>query len=320
MEQIKRILVADDLAREKKEIPSAVVNIASDLAQSLGAVLDIMHVYDLPDLTVPNESMILIEGPYVEAMTKAIESERETIERERPGLSVNAKIEKGKPVNVLLNDVKGQDYQLMVVGTHGRSGVKRAFLGSVAEELIRRSPVPVLTISPHTEVRTAFRPNKVIVPIDFSGRASDSAIIDAAAEFSRQFKSPLVLLHVIEEWVYPIVQSASLLAGGFIFPLERELEEQKNMRFSQLTDLAKPLQERGLQVEVKLVERATSVSGAIIQAAESEKANLIVMGHRDASRLEYAFLGSVSRQVVRDAQCPVLTVAPFQSEEMKKAG
>jgi nucleotide-binding universal stress UspA family protein len=180
-------------------------------------------------------------------------------------------------------------------------------LGSVAEEAIRRSPVPVVTVNPHVQLGARFHPREIFVPIELSDMGAPRLpSLELAVRLARVFGARVVACHVVEEWIYPMVQSASLLAGGVVFPLERQLIEVANQRRDRLEQLVAPF--AGAQIEARVLERAPAVAEAILDEARS--AGLVVMSHRRASRLEYAFLGSVTRQIVREANCPVVTTSP----------
>lgn len=315
---LSRILVADDLNRENKAEAPAAVRLALALARRSGAELRLVHAYEFPKLTMPAEAINFIEQPYVEAMETALDTEATELERANPHLKLVSSVERGAPVEVLLSDAKTHDIDLLVMGTHGRHGVKRAFLGSIAEEVVRRSSVPVLTVNPHAEVKDQLGLSKILVAVDPTDKL-DPVLIEAE-RFARAFGAQLVLMSVVEEWVYPVVQSASLLAGGYIMPLERDLKELGNLRDQQLREVARRFEGSGLDVQTRLIERATGVGEAIVHEAQNMNADLIIIGHHPASRLEYAVLGSVSRYVLREAFCPVLTVPPEGQYAVKSAG
>lgn len=309
-DNIARILVADDLEYGddggERRVPSAQLRVAADLAGPLHSSISLVHAYDLPEIVPLPPSVAVLEGPYVAELKRALDDESSQLREDRPALDIVPSVEKGDAVAVLLADIARLGCDLVVVGTHGRRGLQRVVLGSVAEEVIRRAPIPALSLNPMSAPEPQYRPSRILVALDFS--ASMHGVLDAAAKFARAFGAALVLATVIEEWVYPVVQSASLLAGGFVMPLERDLREYANLRDEQLRELAAPLVASGLRVETRLIERAPSVSAALLGEARASQCDLVVVGHRHASRLEYALLGSVSRNVIRDASCPVLAV------------
>lgn len=306
MKNQARILVADDLSRDQRTEPTTALELASSLAERLGSEIHLVHAYHIPELTLPVQSMNALEGPYVDEMQRALEGESQVIRARRPNLRIVPEVTKGDTVEALIEDVKRHDLKLAVLETHGRKGIRRALLGSVAEEFIRRSPVPVLTVSPHTVLEPHYKPTKILVPVDFS--KGSERVLEAATEFAQAFGASLVLMHVVEEWSYPIVQSASLMAGGVFLPLERDLREEANNRYVELQKLRESLP-TGLVADVKLIEQAAGVAEAILDTARETSCNLILMGHHRAGRVQSAMLGSVNRQVVRDASCPVLTLS-----------
>lgn len=282
------------------------LEIASSLAEALGSEIHLVHAYHIPELTLPVHSMNAIEGPYVDEMQRALESESDAIRAKRPNLRIVPEVTKGDTVDALIEDVRKHDLKLAVLETHGRKGLRRALLGSVAEEFISRSPVPVLTVSPHTVIEPQYKPHKILVPVDFSKESE--GVTEVATEFAQAFGAHIVLMHVVEEWSYPIVQSASLMAGGVFMPLERDLREEANNRHIELQKLREKLPP-GLVIETRLVEQASSVGEAILTVAREAQCNLILMGHHRAGRIQSAMLGSVNRYVVREAHCPVLTLS-----------
>ncbi len=308
---INRILVADDLARADKYRPTAALLLAADTAAALNAELHLIHAYNIPEFPVPSEAMSLVEIPYLDEMAQALEAEATIVRAEHPGLKIHTSVEKGPSVDVILRALTQQDCMLVVIGTHARRGLKRAVLGSVAEEVIRRSLVPALSISPHVELLPRYRPRKILVPLDLSEPSPQ--ITKVALEMARAFDAEVELLTIIEEWIYPVVQSASLLAGGFVMPLEREVEELANTRDQQLREVLKPMIAAGVRANMRLIERAPAVGGAIVREASQCRADLIILGHQHVSRLKYALLGSVSRYVIREAHCPVLAVPPLSA-------
>ncbi|MEW6058300.1 MAG: universal stress protein [Bdellovibrionota bacterium] len=305
------VLVGDDLDRDLKSEPTAVTWLAADIAEALKTDLELLHVYKIPELTVPLNSLAMLERPYVLRLANALGDETLRLRQVKPKLRILPTVKRGDPVDVLLKEVVEGGCKVVVIGTHGRTGLRRAFLGSVAEEFIRRSPVPVLAVNSHVRLRDRGRfPTRILVALDLSDLSTLPAPLETAKEYASLFQVPMVLMHVVEEWVYPVVQSASLLAGGYIMPLERELQAHANDRYAQLRQLAGNLKSQGFAVEVRIVEHSKSPSQAIVEEAKNTSSDLIAIGHRHASKLEYALLGSVGRHVMRDAHCPVLVVPP----------
>jgi len=188
---------------------------------------------------------------------------------------------------------------LIVVGSHGRTGLGRAVLGSVAEQVVRDAPCPVLVARGVSEA--AVFPRGVAVCTDFT-EPSDAAV-QLAATYAESCGRPLTVLHV-----YP-----SSNGNHESSPVERE---SVNGSFVQLgAKLQTTYQHRlGSRVEVAIRLLCDSdVAAALCSYAEEHRLELLVMATRGRSGLGRMLLGSVTDAVLRNAPCSVLTVKPTAS-------
>jgi nucleotide-binding universal stress UspA family protein len=180
---------------------------------------------------------------------------------------------------------------LVCVGTHGRTGLARVFFGSVAEHVVRTSPVPVLTVRPHRPPQV----RRILAATDFSVPAQEA--VAWARTLAQACQAEVVLLHVVE------------LDPETFATVPREIMEPAV----------------GAQIRDYLVDRATrrlrSVAGegegvevrlgfpgsGLVQAAEELGVDLVCMGTRGQTGLAHVLLGSVAEYVLRRASAPVLT-------------
>ena len=155
MEQIRQPVRQIVVATDFSECSRAAVDAAADLAQRLGAKLTIVHVwqmtplstvgaeYGMPDLIVAIEdaarAQLADEMKRVSAVVPQVESE----------------LRSGVAWEQIVEAATRHSADLLIVGTHGRTGLRHVFLGSVAEKVVRTSPVPVLTIPLPTLAKTA---------------------------------------------------------------------------------------------------------------------------------------------------------------------
>jgi len=153
MAVFQRVLVPVDFS----ECSWAALRKAAELTRRSGGTLDVMHAWQLPAF-VPPESVVGSVGaagePLVDLMqANADRAMRELVDRARSeGIEIAAtRIVLGNPARVIVEQAGAGGYDLIVLGTHGRSGLSHALVGSVAEKVVRLSPVPVLTVR-HTEV------------------------------------------------------------------------------------------------------------------------------------------------------------------------
>lgn len=143
MAQVKRILAAVDFS----DPSTHALAYAADLAQKLGAKLDVIHVYQLPMYGLPDGG-VLASADFVAGLAEDLQKELDrTAESYRKrGLDVQTHLRQGPPHVEIVRQAQEDAAQMIVVGTHGRTGLEHLLLGSVAERVVRTSPVPVLTV------------------------------------------------------------------------------------------------------------------------------------------------------------------------------
>lgn len=182
---------------------------------------------------------------------------------------------------------------LIVMGTHGRSGIKKFLLGSVAEEAMRASPCPVLTVGP--EIRMSDRQDirHIVGASDFSEESL--AALRHAISWSRQFNSRLILVHALEG-----------------LPESPYLDAQ--MARVRLSEIAGQF---SAGPDCEFVVTMGSPADVILRIAKDSGADLIVIGARGAGSVPRiaSHFGSVAHKVVCSAFCPVLTVGAQLNRE-----
>jgi nucleotide-binding universal stress UspA family protein len=187
--------------------------------------------------------------------------------------AVETRVVEGPPVDVILRLIRETAADLIVMGTHGRSGVQKWMLGSVAERAIRESPVPVLTVrQPARDVRD------VLCAVNDTGVSRRALTI--AAAMSACFGARLTVLHVEEAGApHPVTDLCSWI----------------------------PESERA-HCTLREVVRKGNAAEEILKAAAEEDAGLVVMGAPRRTFFAGMVLGTTTVRTVRHAPCPVLTV------------
>lgn len=186
---------------------------------------------------------------------------------------------------------------VIVMGTHGRRGVRRLVLGSVAAEVLRGASCPVLTVGPECDEAAEVR--RILVPVDFSEHSQRA--LAHAKEIAGLFGARLDVLHVIEEVALPDAYGYQLIpiALGQVQARSREVLE----RLLQ--------QAPGPEVPASIEVRPGYPALTIADYAAETGADLIVLSSHGRTGLRRLLIGSVAEQVLRLAPCPVFVVKSF---------
>jgi nucleotide-binding universal stress UspA family protein len=208
------------------------------------------------------------------------------------------------PADEIVRYARFKDIDLIVMGTHGHTGVAHILLGSVAEKVVRVAPCPVLTLrpAPASIGATQLGPTRILVPTDFSP-PSDRAL-EYARRLAAQHGAALHVLHVLEEGV----DTASFASEGFV-------PDSPEVRAARLKEARDKLAHRRGSGDGERPHATTEVvvgSGArtISRYAADNNFDLIVMGTHGRTGIAHLVMGSVAEQVVRTAPCPVLSTHP----------
>ena len=217
---------------------------------------------------------------------------------------VKVLISEGAPLDCILETISTQHIDLLVMGTHGRKGIKRVMVGSVAEEAIHQAPCPVLVIShsekefAHPEEPSPVRLKTILLATDFSVH-SDRAV-DYALSWACEWAAKVVVFHAVFE--------AATRNWGMVdlFPeYNPYFEKQLSSAWQRVRHLVPESVERRCEVNYEV--RHGNAKEEILKVAEEKDADLIVIGARGAGKSVGPW-GSVSSDVVREGRFPVLVV------------
>jgi len=290
---LRRILVPVDFSDSSREA----LRVAIQLARRFGSRLAVLHVtrHNRPDSRIA----AALAGTIFEtrragqaALTEFIKSER--LSDIRP----KRMVVDGAPFDQIAEVAKAWKADLVVIATHGYTGLKHVLLGSTAERVVRHVTCPVLVVRSREYLgrKAAFAPDKVrsiLVPVDFSKSSLDA--LQHALALARQFNARLVLLHVVAPFHADMFMDTT--------DIQRDARTLAHKRLTKLANASKKVWSRtGHRFRVGHVDTT------ITAQARRLNADLIVMGTHGHSGLKRALLGSVAERVVRHAPCSVLTV------------
>jgi nucleotide-binding universal stress UspA family protein len=201
---------------------------------------------------------------------------------------------------VIAEAVRDRQADLVVMSTHGRGGLGRWIYGSVADQVLRTSDVPVLLISAADERPWPGQaPFRIVVPLDGSSVAEEA--LDPVVELAKALEGELVLLRVVEPPNYGLELGES---PKFSFQPDVELAVAKEY----LAQVADRLTQTGSAVESRAV--VGSAPETIASIAREENAHLIAMATHGRSGLARVVLGSVATGTLQRASLPMLLVRP----------
>jgi nucleotide-binding universal stress UspA family protein len=128
----------------------AALQVAADLARRTGAALTLLHAYPVPGYTFPDGSVVASPRMLQELADQAARhlAEWQQKARDLGAPSVSGETLVGEPAKEIVAFSQGHGVDLLVLGTHGRTGLEHALMGSVAERVVRRARCPVLTVHP----------------------------------------------------------------------------------------------------------------------------------------------------------------------------
>jgi nucleotide-binding universal stress UspA family protein len=219
------------------------------------------------------------------------------------GVKTNLAVREGDAANAILDEVQQRGADLVVMRTHGRSGLTRAVLGSVAEKIVKQSTTPVLLLPPGSRTEPRGSIDSILVPVD--GTPGGALALGMASNLARERSASLQLLQVVQP--LPAYQSSALLMDAPMAVDPSWDADAETGAQAHVDALASRLTVRGVVAQGEALI-ANSVSEAIVTNAAEHACDLIVMSSHAHTGPARAFLGSVTDAVVRAAKCPVLVI------------
>ena len=282
--ELRRILYATDFS----DASLSALPLVSSIARQYGSLVFVANVWiPIPyTMVTPENASTVDRSEEEEARAHAITL---LATRELSGLPVTIIVEPGSPVIELTRMVRQQEIDLVILGTHGRTGFKHLVMGSVAEDLLRSLACPVLTVGPNVTKRSmeSAEIKNVLFPTDLSDESR--TVFPYLASVASEYGALLTLLHVL-----PIETATNPDARALAEPLREEMQKI----FYPHIDPRSP---------AEFVIDFGDTAERILAHAESGKANLIGLGVRRAAEITTHFRNTVAYRVLLGAHCPVLT-------------
>lgn len=282
--RLKNILYTTDFSNPSR----AALPIVAAIARKYGSRIFAAHVWaPLPYSMVSPEALPVLEGKEENDAREALDKFLRI--KEFDGLTVTPILRCGEATRELSRIVHQQHIDLAILSTHGRTGFKRLLMGSVAEELFRSLPCPVLTVGPNISHRfdTQSEIKRILFPTDLSH--DSAAVFPYLAALAAEYAAQITLLHVApqEDRRHPAA-----------------MDEAESLRSAMHRMFSPQIDPR---CEAKLVVEAGDPTERILAQARAEKVDLIGFGVRKAGEITTHFRNTVPYKVVLESECPVLT-------------
>ena len=214
-------------------------------------------------------------------------------------------------VKDLVEYAKEQQAELILVATHGRKGVSRFFMGSFAEQLVLRSPIPVMVTRAGLTKEKSRSIKHIIFPTDFS--VVSQRVFAKALSLAKELKADLLLFHQME-FVYPEI--ALPFTTPPMPPIDFSLIAQSRRAEAELW--IEQAQKVGVRAKFHLATKLSDAVTGILHVAKKLPGSLICMASQ-SGQMETLFLGSVARRVLRTAPCPVYLIHPEEAKTTETA-
>jgi nucleotide-binding universal stress UspA family protein len=278
------------------------------LAHQFGARITLLHVTEpvgLPDFA--NSFRLIMQHDKVIAACK------EQLEGLIKQYCVDAKVvgdvlvREGRSFHEITEAARSLRSDIIVMATHGYTGLRHTLLGSTAERVVRHSPCPVLVVRQRQEceAKSPGGMGKILVPIDFS-EGSEKAL-DYTRLLAERNSAEVTLIHVVAPIPYYGQGDSGIFGYGVSEPDYAAMEAAMRAQSSiELCSLAREEMARG--VSTTTLVRTGYPAIEIVERARNWPADLIVISTHGRTGLGHVFLGSVAEQVVRRAPCSVLVV------------
>jgi len=298
---IRHVLYPTDFS----EASAAALPLAVRIAREHGADLHALHalVLHAADEARADRLFPKLEESYREIEAWAAERMSAHLEAHHvPEVTLHEAKKRGFAApSVILEYADEHDIDLIVMGTHGRRGLRHLLLGSVAEEVVRRAPCPVITVRQAPELDGRKWPGRIVVPLDFSENSERA--LSYAAELAGPAGGAIDILHVVEPAAVP---DPYVMGGpGLAF----DLQATRDRVMDTLEERARETlgESAAFEVHVEVGRSAPRIA----EFASARDADLIVMTSHGHAGLDRVLLGSVAEGVVRRASVPLMIVKPF---------
>ncbi len=276
-----KIVVATDLTDIQFLLPHAIAQ-----AKTSHASLHILHAIHTNEVFVPESGMVPFIDPVKAARDARVEMEVIARQVRANDVECSTAVRHGVPADVIAEMVGEIGAGRVIIRTHGRTGLKRLFLGATALEILKKVEVPVCTIGPHCPAPAASGIRSVLHPTSLGPDCRVSSRL--ALDLAQSYRAELTLLHVLTN---------DFAARPYLEPLHA-VQRLESLLPSSVGDLWTPVRTRLVPGDLR---------DEILLAAQETHADLIVLGISIPDSVWKGGSGETAYAIVASAGCPVLS-------------
>lgn len=303
---MKQIVFADDLTdasadgRRRQRRATEYVKWAAKIFSSR---IQLVHILPLDSAEILESSSLPWFQHLIDSAKRALRKREKTF-----GKGTSSRVLFDHPVDGLVKLTKGKEKpDLLALTTAGKSGLKRLFFGSVAEEVIRLSGAPLFILGPNVpplKPTKKDRPFTIAVATDLS--RNSVKIEKYATEIAKNTNAKLIFVHHLYHAFGPIFRTALAHPQG-AHELAHTLEQIREEAFDKIRTKKKLLKAANIECDFVLDFESDSAADAVLEVCKNN-VSLIVLGTQGRSALGKAFLGSTTRDVLSKSKTPVIIV------------
>ena len=286
----KRILVTLD----GSELAELALPYAECLAKTFGSDIILLSIIESTDSEYQHMYQL-----YVEKMAALVKHNIES----NPTATVEPVILSGKPAKEIIDYAEQNDVRLIIIASHGHTGIKSWAMGSVANNVLERTSVPILLVrakTPCTEGSGEKLFSRILIPLD--GSENGEAALAHIMELSNELQTEVTLLQVISD-----SKHVHTVGGQNIIRFtEEQLESTKTRTKQYLEEVCQKL--TNTKAVTKCEVQIGDATEEVIKFADKMNASLVALSHQGHTGLGQLFMGSVAHKILHSGNKPVLLV------------
>ncbi len=289
----ERILAPSDASKESE----LVLPYLEELGMRIGSEITLVHVYP-PKMNDFSEDMMQYMDNVVQGLQNRVGNTSK----------VNYVILNGRPSDTIIYHAMEENYNVIVMATHGESGVRHWGIGSTVDKVVRGTSKPVLLIRAKSAMamRESGLLDKIVVALDGSRIAEVTIpyIEELALSLQAAHRQEVVLIQVVSP-TYRAATGGAFMRGSYT---EVELERLKGKTADYLEKVATGMRSKGIEVRCEVL--VGDEAEEIMRFSDEGDANLLAMATHGISGFNRQYLGKVAERIEHHGRKPLLLVKP----------